>query len=269
MESYKLGILGAGVMGEAIMGGALRAGVVQAANVFVYDIDEGKLQRASNTYSVTACESPDDLIGKSDIVLAAVKPAVFQRLLEDNAQLLRGKALVSIVAGWDSAKILQRLPADARLLCVMPNMAAACGEAMSVLASNNTLLPGELQFALRLFGSFGETEMLDDKHFNIVTGLSGSGPAFALMFIEAMMQAGIYNGLPNKTARKLALQTVLGAAKALKVSEKHPAELRDSVCTPGGTTIEGVQELERSGFTGAVMSAVDKSAKKYKQMANG
>jgi pyrroline-5-carboxylate reductase len=269
MESYKLGILGAGVMGEAIAGGALRAGVIRAADVFVYDIDENKLKNIADTYTIQACKDAYDLIAISDIVLAAVKPAVFQRILETDAQALLGKALISIVAGWNSAKILKHLPSDTRLLCVMPNMAAACGEAMSVLASNNTLSPGELQFALRLFGSFGETELLDDRLFDIVTGLSGSGPAFALMFMEAMMQAGIYNGLPAKTARKLAAQTVLGAAKALKMSEKHPAELRDSVCTPGGTTIEGVQELERSAFTGAVMSAVDKSAKKYKQMVNG
>jgi pyrroline-5-carboxylate reductase len=267
MKTHKLGIVGVGVMGEAIIGGAIGAGAINGPDIFAFDIDRAKLAVFSERYSVQACKSAADLAGKSDVVLVAVKPMTYESLLREIAPVMHEKALISIVAGWNSAKIAPYLPGDARLLCVMPNMAAACGESMSVLGAGNTLSEDEMQFAMKLFGSFGETELLDEKYFDIVTGLSGSGPAFVLMFIEALMQAGVYNGLPAKTARKLAVQTVLGAAKALKMSDRHPAELRDAVCTPGGTTIEGVLELEKNSFAGTVMAAVDKSTNKYRQMA--
>jgi pyrroline-5-carboxylate reductase len=269
MGSYQLGFIGAGVMGEAIMSGALQAGVIAPGDIHVFDIDTAKLKSIACRLQVDACADLDALIARSDVLLAAVKPAMFQRLLEEIATDMRGKALVSIVAGWNTLKIRRHLPDDVRLLCVMPNMPAIAGEGMSVLSANHTLLPEEFEFAQKLFGSFGETELLDEKYFDIVTGLSGSGPAFVFMFIEAMMQAGVYDGLPAKTARKLAVQTALGAAKVLKSNDKHPAEMRDAVCTPAGTTIEGVCELENRGFNGAVIAAVDKSAKKYRQMANG
>lgn len=269
MDSYKLGFIGAGVMGEAILGGAVRSGVISAADIFAYDVDKKRLSDISGRYSVNECAGLGELIGKSDIILLAVKPTVFQKILEEIAPKVHGKALFSIVAGWNSEKIKKYISSETRLLCIMPNMPAICGEGMSVLSANNSLLPGELQFALKVFGAFGETELLDEKYFDVVTGLSGSGPAFVFMFIEAMMSAGVYNGLPAKTARKLAVQTVLGAAKVLKSNDKHPAEMRDSVCTPAGTTIEGVFELEKCGFNGTVMSAVDKSTKKFRQMVNG
>jgi pyrroline-5-carboxylate reductase len=268
MSSYKIGFVGVGVMGEAILNGALHAGYIAPEEIYVHDIDHGKLIGMVDRYAVNPCVSIDELLEKSDIILAAVKPFVFKQMLEDISQKIKGKALVSIVAGWSTQKIKNVLTDETRVLCIMPNMPALCGEGMSVLSSNNTLLPDELQFVTSLFGSFGDTELIDEKYFDIVTGISGSGPAYVFMFIEAMMSAGIYNGLPAKTARKLAVQTVLGAAKTLKLNDRHPADMRDAVCTPAGTTIEGVFELEKSGFNGVVISAIDKTAKKYKQMVN-
>lgn len=269
MGSYRLGFIGTGVMGEAIMSGAACSGAIDVADIYAYDIDAEKLKRITERLNINACGDVRSLIESSDIVLAAVKPAMLQKLLEANGEALRGKALISIAAGWNTPRLRKYLPEDVRVLCVMPNMPAVCGEGMSVLSTANTLLPGELEFALRLFNSFGETELVDEKLFDIVTGLSGSGPAFVFMFIEAMAQAGVQGGLPAKTARKLASQTVLGAAKALKSSDKHPAEMRDAVCTPAGTTIDGVYELESRGFGGTVMAAVGKSAEKYRKMTNG
>jgi pyrroline-5-carboxylate reductase len=266
MLTNKIGLIGAGVMGEAIIGGALQAGCISAENCFVYDIDPKKLSHMAGRYCINACADLDALLENAGIILVAVKPSGCQALLNRIADKMDNKAIISIAAGWSSEKIKKLLPESARVLCVMPNMAAICGEGMSVLSAGHTLLPGELQFALQLFGAIGDTEIVDEKYFDIVTGVSGSGPAYAFMFIEAMMAAGIHGGLPAATARKLAIQTVLGAAKALKCSQKHPAELRDAVCTPGGTTIEAVFELEKSGFGGTVMSAVDKCAKKYKLM---
>jgi pyrroline-5-carboxylate reductase len=268
MSSLRMGFIGVGFMGEAILSGALRSSVIAASDIFVHDVDQTKLKSIADHYCVNACAGVDELLDNADVVLVAVKPIACAKLLDDIAQKMSGKAIISIVAGWNSEKIKKHLQESTRLLCVMPNMPALCGEGMSVLSANNTLSEGELQFASHLFNSFGEIEILDEKYFDIVTGLSGSGPAFVFMFIEAMMQAGIYGGLPQKTARKLAIQTVLGSAKVLKMNDRHPAEMRESVCTPAGTTIEGVFELETRGFTAAVIAAVDKSAKKFKQMTN-
>ena len=268
MSSLKVGVIGVGVMGEAIVNGAMNAGFLKPADMFVYDVDRSKSMALADRHSVNSCVSMEDLADKSDLVILAVKPVVCKSVVDGIAQKLADKALISIVAGWNSLKFSKILKKDTRLLCVMPNTPAVCGEGMSVLSANNTLLPDELQFASQLFASFGEVEIIDEKYFDIVTGISGSGPAYVFMFIEALMSAGIYNGLPARTARKLAAQTVLGAAKALKGNDRHPAELRDAVCTPAGTTIEAVYDLERNGFSGIVMSAVDKCAKKYKQMTN-
>lgn len=268
MSSTKIGFIGVGVMGEAIIIGSLRSGCISAADIFIYDIDHTKLISMVERYLVNACESLDELLLSSDMILLAVKPAGCKKLLEGIADKIKNKAIISIVAGWSTAKISKLLSEDTRVLCVMPNTPALCGEGMSVLSANNTLHPDELQFALKLFDSFGETEIVDENYFGIVTGISGSGPAYVFMFIEAMISAGIYNGLPAKTARKLAVQTVLGAAKSLKANDRHPAEMRDAVCTPAGTTIEAVYELEKNGFNGIVMSAVDQCTKKYKQMVN-
>lgn len=268
MGSFKIGFVGAGVMGGAIISGALRSGVIQASDIYVHDVDRAKLADMANHNGVNACASVDELLGKAGIVLIAVKPAACAKLLDEIAPKLDGKALVSIVAGWNSEKIRKHLMENTRLLCVMPNTPAQCGEGMSVLSANNTLTESELQFATKLFGSFGEVELLDEKYFDIVTGLSGSGPAFVFMFIEAMMQAGVYGGLPQKTARKLAVQTVLGSAATLKMNDRHPADMREAVCTPAGTTIEGVFELENRAFNAAVMAAVEKTARKFRQMTN-
>ncbi len=268
MSQHKIGVIGIGVMGEAIINGALRDTTFSANDFYVYDVDREKLIGMVDHYAVNACVAIDDLLDHADIVLLAVKPLVCGKLLDEIAPKLENKAIVSIVAGWSTEKIKCLVPASTRVLCVMPNTPALCGEGMSVLSSANTLFSDELQFALRLFGSFGETEIVDEQYFDIVTGISGSGPAYVFMFIEAMISAGIYNGLPAKTARKLAIQTVLGAAKALKGTDRHPADMRDAVCTPAGTTIEAVYDLERNGFNGIVMSAVDKCARKYKQMVS-
>lgn len=268
MSQYKVGVIGTGVMGEAILNGALRDTSFSPNDFYVYDVDREKLINMVDHYAVNACVTIGDLLDQAEIVLLAVKPTVCGKLLEEIAPNLEHKAIISIVAGWSTEKIKRLVPASSRVLCVMPNTPALCGEGMSVFSSANTLNHDELQFALRLFGSFGETEIVDERYFDIVTGVSGSGPAYVFMFIEAMISAGIYNGLPAKTARKLAVQTVLGAAKSLKGTDRHPADMRDAVCTPAGTTIEAVYDLERNGFNGIVMSAVDKCAKKYKQMVS-
>ncbi len=268
MSQFKVGIIGTGVMGEAIINGALRSHLFHAEDFFVYDVDREKLIGMVDHYGVNACIELSDLLVKADIILLAVKPYVLEKLLEEISAKLASKAVISIAAGWSTEKVKRLLHESTRVLCVMPNTPALSGEGMSVFSASNTLSDDELKFALELFGSFGETEIIEEKHFDIVTGISGSGPAYVFMFIEALISAGIYHGLPAKTARKLATQTVLGAAKSLKGTDRHPADMRDAVCTPGGTTIEAVYDLEKNGFNGIVISAVDQCSRKYKQMVN-
>ena len=266
MSMFKIGFIGTGVMGESIIGGIVKKKAMSASNIYLFDIDAAKRIHMADAYGVVACASAQELVSASDVVFLAVKPAVCQGVLEELSEQLAGKAIFSIAAGWGTARIAALAP-KARVLCVMPNMAAISGEAMSVLSADHTLTQEEYDFAKLIFGAIGEVETIPEKHFDIVTGISGSGPAYVFMFIEAMAEAGIYHGLPAKTARKLAAQTLLGAAKTQLMTDRHPADLRDAVCTPAGTTIEAVMELESRGFTGTVMAAVDRCARKYQQMA--
>lgn len=266
--NQRLGFVGTGVMGEAILQGVVRGGVLPANHISIYDTDASKMAQIAGKFGVCTAASVRDLIGQSDLILFAVKPVVLGPLLAETADVLQGKAIISIVAGWGTAKIGAITVEHTRILCVMPNTPAVCGEGMSVLSADNTLLPDELMFAKQLFGSFGQVEIVAERYFDIVTGISGSGPAYVFQFIEALMQAGIYKGLPAKTARTLAAQMVLGSARLVLESEKHPAELRDAVCTPAGTTIEAVYALEQQGFTGTVMSAVEACANKYRDMVS-
>ena len=266
MNRMRLGFVGIGVMGGAILQGVINGQVLPPEQISIFDVDAGKKAQLCHQYGVANTSSVGELIARSDLVLFAVKPMVMGGLLTQVADQLTDKAVVSIVAGWSTAKIQGVLGNQTRVLCVMPNTPAIAGEGMSVLSADNTLDVEEMELAKALFCSFGKVEVLPERYFDIVTGISGSGPAYVYQFIEALMESGIYKGLPAKTARTLAAQMVLGSAKLVLESDKHPAELRDAVCTPGGTTIEAVYELEQSGFTSSVMAAVIACAEKYSRM---
>jgi pyrroline-5-carboxylate reductase len=199
------------------------------------------------------------------VLILAVKPNILEKVVKEAGEALCGKAVISIAAGWTS-KMLQDLMPACRILRVMPNTPALVGEGMTAMSKAHTLTAEESLLAERIFSSFGRAVWVEEYMMEAVIGVSGSGPAYAFMFIEAMADGGVLKGLPRKTAQEIAAQTLLGAAKMVLESGMHPAELKDMVCSPGGTTIEAVRRLEEKGMRSAVMEAVAASADKAESM---
>lgn len=260
MKNHRISMIGGGNMPEAILRGM--AGAVPSENVTVCDIDGARRAYLRDKYGVRVTAEIAQAAAFAPIVLLAVKPDVCERALSECGEQMRGKALVSIAAGWSCTSIAARLPDGVRILRIMPNTPALVGEGMSVFCADHTLEADEYAFVESVFASFGRVMSLPEKHFDAVTALSGCGPAYVFLFIEALADGGVKRGLPRAAALELAAQTALGAARMVLESGRHPGELKDAVCSPGGATIEAVYALEKSGFRGAVMEAVEKSAQK-------
>ena len=266
MSNYKISFIGGGNMAEAILSKALSSGIADRTDMTVCDISQERRNYLKEKYSIEVYESADDAVGSADIIFFAVKPQHFAGAVETFDKLLDGKAVVSIMAGVSIKKIKDTIKSDCRVLRVMPNTPALVGAGMSVLCTETDLHDDEHAFVKSIFQALGETEILSEKYIDAVTGVSGSGPAYVYMFIEAMADAGVLNGLPRDTAYKLAAQTVLGAGKMIIDTKLHPGKLKDMVSSPGGTTIEAVASLEKDGLRNAVINAVNACTKKSKSL---
>lgn len=265
----KLGFLGIGNMGSAILRGVLDAGYLQEEDVAVCRRDRRKLEALSDEFpGLTCTESAVELAEMCEIILLAVKPHFLGPILNEIRQELQGKAVISIAAGWTNAQLEAALAVTgATYLRVMPNTPALVGEAMSVLCEENTLDMDDFDFAKGIFDAVGRTAILPERLFDGVIAISGSSPAYMFMMIEAMADAGVREGIPRGIAYEMAAQAMLGSALMVLESGDHPAALKDAVCSPGGTTIEAVEELERKGFRAAIMDAMKACAQKSRDIS--
>ncbi|MEA4870502.1 MAG: pyrroline-5-carboxylate reductase [Christensenella sp.] len=263
----RLGVIGAGNMGEAILRGYLNSGYAAEAITAVFDLDQQKCLALEQEFGVSVASSLEELIDRSDLLLIAVKPNVCAHLFSEQYDRFAGKAVVSIAAGWGGERLKHALPSTARILRVMPNTPAMIGQGMIVFESGDSLTEIEREFAKALFGSVGDVISLEPKLMDAVTAVSGSGPAYVYLFIEALADGGVKAGLPRPIALKLAAQTVKGAAMMVSETGVHPGELKDRVCSPGGTTIEAVAVLEQKGLRGAIIAAVDACREKSERMS--
>jgi len=266
-NSIRLGVIGAGNMGEAILRGYLTSGAADGPKAAVFDLDTEKCRALAKDFGVTIADSLASLIDESDMLLLAVKPNVCAHVFLEQFDRFAGKSVVSIAAGWGGERLKNALPASARVLRVMPNTPAMIGEGMIVFEAGDTLTDEERAFAQSLFGAVGEVITVEPKLMDAVTAVSGSGPAYVYLFIEALADGGVKAGLPRAIAQKLAAQTVKGAAMMVQETGIHPGELKDRVCSPGGTTIEAVAVLEREGLRGAVIAAVDACRDKSEKLS--
>lgn len=266
-KKMKFGVIGAGNMGEAILSGFCGSGNAGGTQIFVFDPDAEKCRALEKKLGVKTAASLEALIDESDLLLIAIKPNVCTHVYEEQFDRFSKKAVVSIAAGWGGERLQKALPADTRILRVMPNTPAMVGEGMIVFESGDSLTDDERAFAKTLFGSVGDVISVEPKLMDAVTALSGSGPAYVYLFIEALADGGVKAGLPRATALKLAAQTVKGSAIMVSETGIHPGELKDRVCSPGGTTIEAVATLEQHGFRGAVIAAVDACREKSEKMS--
>ena len=259
----KLGFLGAGAMGGAILSGAVAKGVVKPEDVYVFDVSD----EIKNRYKAMGCNiaGSNEELGKAvDILLSAVKPQYAAAALAELGDTLDGKAMISIMAGLTTDSIREMTGGSFRLLRLMPNTPALVGMGAFALDSGTDLRPEEKEFAQKLFESIGIVEWMPENLIDAACGLSGAGPAYIYLVIEALADGGVVKGLPRKTAQRLAAQTVMGAAKMVLETGEHPGFLKDQVCSPGGNTIVGMKTLEEHGVRGAfidtVVNSVDRAA---------
>jgi len=253
--SKKIGFVGCGNMGGALLSAVCRR--IPAENVLVFDPDQKKIAALCETLGVVYAE-PQKIASEADLIVLGVKPQVLGALLAEWRPLLaarKGYTLLSMAAGVSIASIRSMLALDAPIIRIMPNTPAPVGEAMILWTAEGTDLSDE-QFFTDAFSAAGRLDRLDEKFIDAASALSGCGPAFVCLFAEALADGGVLCGLPRDKANLYAAQTLLGTAKLLLESGKHPGELKDAVCSPGGTTIEGVHALEEGALRGTVMDAV-------------
>ena len=265
MVTQKIGIIGCGNMGGAILKGALASGVIAPEQAYVYDINPAAMEVAKGL-GVNLVENDEEVCENSDIILLAVKPQNAGEALEQCKKALDGKALMSIVAGVTVERLQNMIDGTPRILRIMPNTPALVFEGAFALCSDNDFTDAELAAAKAIYEKIGVVEMIPEKLIDAVCGLSGGGPAWVAMFIEAMADGGVKNGLPRATAYKLAAQTCLGTAKMILETGMHPGQLKDMVTSPGGTTIEGCEALERGGMRYAVIDCINVATEKSKRL---
>jgi len=253
----KIGFIGGGNMAGALANGVIRSGLCKTCDVCVCDINEESLKKYDKEIT-TSTDNKKAL--ECDYIILAVKPFILSKVLKElSACDTNGKVFVSIAAGITTDEIKEILGCNAKVVRVMPNTPAQVAEGMTVIAQpDSCVTEDELLGVVQIFNAVGKTEIMAENMINAVTGISGSGPAYVFMFIEAMADAGVLGGIPRDRAYELAAQTVLGSAKMVLETGKHPAELKDMVCSPKGTTIEAVTELEKRGFRAAIIEAIKK-----------
>lgn len=254
----KIGIIGGGNMARAIVIGLL-ASKTKAETIMVSDVSEKKLNEFRR-YGVKT-GSNEQVLKFADTVILAVKPNVYDIILHECVGI--NKLFVSIAAGISVEYIKSFLGEDSRVARVMPNTPALVGAGMTAVCGD-TISFSDLEIVKGIFETLGRIIVTEEKNMDAVCAVSGSGPAYVYTLIEAMADGGVLMGLSKQEALKLAAQTVFGSAKMALESDLHPAALRDAVCSPGGTSIEGVVALEKNGFRAAVISAVEAAADKSK-----
>lgn len=261
IEKMKIGFIGAGNMAEAMIKG-LQASF-SGLNIAVSDAGVERLELMRTVYGIESVTKDNLKVADfADVLVIAVKPQVISAVLKEIKDRVRGKIIVSIAAGVTTSAIEEITGADVKIVRVMPNTPALVLCGASAVCAGRTAGEKELAVVKEMLSAVGECIVTDESKMDAVTGLSGSGPAYVYQFIEALSDAGVKMGLARQDATALAAQTVMGAAKMVLDTGRHPGELKDAVTSPGGTTIAGLHELEKGGFRAAVMNAVETAAKR-------
>ena len=252
----KLGFIGLGNMGRAIASGLVAGGAIAPENVYGYAPRWDRLSAYAAQTGIHACKSAAEVVENVDTVLLAVKPYVIEGVLREIGASLAGKAVLSVALGYDYARLCPLLPEGARIQFIMPNTPALVGAGVMLFEQTNSLEAAERAELMEKFAALGAVEELPSHLMGIGGAVSGCGPAFCAMVIEALADAGVKYGLPRATAYRLASQTLAGTGRMQIETAQHPGAIKDGVCSPGGTTIRGVEALERAGLRAAMLDAV-------------
>jgi pyrroline-5-carboxylate reductase len=261
-----VGFIGSGNMAEALIRGLVRAGVVTADQIYGSDPRDERREELRRRYEIRVSPGNVAVASESDILIMSVKPQVMINVLDEIAEHVRPSALViSIAAGIPIAVIEAKLPRS-RVVRTMPNTPALVDAGATAVAAGGHATDEDIQAARRIFNSVGMTVILDESQMDAITGLSGSGPAYIFLIIEALSDAGVKVGLSRYSAQALAAQTVLGSAKLLIETDEHPGKLKDMVTSPGGTAIAGLHTLEEGGVRTTLMNAVEVATRRSREL---
>ncbi|HBA62702.1 MAG TPA: pyrroline-5-carboxylate reductase [Lachnospiraceae bacterium] len=252
----RLGFIGCGNMAEAIMGGVIKNNFLNPEDIIGSDIAEAGRDRVKQDYGIRVTESNLEVAENSDILILAVKPQFYQSVIEEIRDAVEKQLIITIAPGKTLNWLEEQFGKPVKIFRAMPNTAALVLEGMTAACMNKYVTEEEKDYACHLLGCFGEVEIVPERLFDAVVAVSGSSPAYVFMMIEAMADAAVSEGMPRLQAYKFAAQAVMGSAKMVLDLKQHPGELKDMVCSPGGTTIEAVRVLEERGFRGALIEAM-------------
>jgi pyrroline-5-carboxylate reductase len=270
MLTGTIGIIGAGKIGSAIARGMVRASLVAKDRIMASDVSDELRDAIVEELGISVTSDNVKVCEFADVVILAVKPQILVSVIKEiAAKLGETKLLISVAAGVPLSRIEANLPQGSRVVRVMPNIPCVVGAGASCYAGGTHATPADLEQVRLILSSFGTSARVEEKDLDAVTGLSGSGPAYVFLFIEALADGGVQAGLSREVALKLALQTVYGSARMALESAKHVAQLKDEVASPGGTTIAGIYALEQKGFRGAVMDAVVNATRRSQELGKG
>lgn len=265
--SKKIGFIGCGNMGKAMLGALVKSDTISNENIIVSTKSKGSADTIKENFKVETTLENRKVAKVSDILFLAVKPYFFKDIINEIKDSISEDAIiVSIAAGVTIADIEEWFGKSIKIIRTMPNTPCLVGEGMSAVCANKNVIAEELKEVCALYDLFGKYEILEEKDFHAFIAICGSSPAYMFMFIEAMADAAVKLGIPRAKAYKMAEQSMLGSAKLALETGKHPGVLKDEVCSPGGTTIEAVIDLEKNGFRSTVISAIEKCAEKSKSM---
>ncbi|WP_457641546.1 pyrroline-5-carboxylate reductase [Persephonella sp.] len=265
---FKVGVIGCGNMGEAIIKGIIEKGGIPSTQIVVSDINKERVNQIVNRYNVAGTGSNRKVVEMSEIIILSVKPKDLEKTLSPVKSFFsEDKVIVSVLAGTKIQKIKNIIGENIPVVRVMPNTPAIVGEGAIGISFDSIMDNNRKKEIEDLFRSLGLVVVVDESLMDVITGLSGSGPAYVFSFIDALAQGGVKGGLSYKDALDLAVQTVLGAAKLLKESGEHPSILRDKVSSPAGTTIYGLHALEKGAFRNCVINAVEEATKRSKELS--
>ena len=263
----KLGFIGTGNMAGAIMGGIIKKGIIAPEEIIGSDIMEAGREHAKKEHGIHVTADNIEVTQKAEVLVLSVKPQFYADVIQEVKDLVRPEQLIITIApGKTLAWLAEQFGKDVKIVRTMPNTPAMVGEGMTAATPNEHVTKEELDYACKILSAFGKVEVVAEHMMDAVVAVSGSSPAYVFMFIEAMADAAVADGMPRAQAYRFAAQAVLGSAKMVLETGKHPGELKDMVCSPGGTTIEAVRVLEEKGMRSAVIEAMKACVKKGREM---
>lgn len=253
----KIGFIGCGNMAQAMIGGIVKSELVTKENIMGSNSGEKNLNKTKENYGILTTHNNKEVAAFSDILILAVKPHIYASVIEEIKDIVKKETIIVTIAAGITIEFMENsFHKEAKIVRTMPNTPALVGEGMSAICTNSKVTKEELDEVIEIYKSFGKAEIIEERLMDFIPAVSGSSPAYVYMFIEALADGAVRDGIPREKAYKLAAQAVMGAAKMVLETGIHPGVLKDNVCSPGGTTIEAVYTLEKNNFRGTIIEAM-------------